>query len=151
MSTAINTIDHTELSRRARLRLLRMHYDAGVGHIGGNLSALDANADYLVRVTAPNRIPTQYNLSFDLADGADPAENEVDMARKADVVRRDVIVGGDGNDVISTGDGNARLIGGDGNDDLSAGAGHEALPRSCSWRSWFASRPGSTTSRPSTP
>ena len=27
---------------RARLRLLKMHYDAGVGHIGGNLSALDA-------------------------------------------------------------------------------------------------------------
>ena len=26
---------------RARLRLLQMHYEAGVGHIGGNLSALD--------------------------------------------------------------------------------------------------------------
>ena len=25
----------------ARKRLLRMHYEAGVGHIGGNLSALD--------------------------------------------------------------------------------------------------------------
>ena len=31
-----------ELSRTARLRLLKMHYTAGVGHIGGNLSALDA-------------------------------------------------------------------------------------------------------------
>lgn len=31
-----------ELRKRARLRLLRMHYEAGVGHIGGNLSALDA-------------------------------------------------------------------------------------------------------------
>lgn len=30
------------LVQRARLRLLRMHYEAGVGHIGGNLSALDA-------------------------------------------------------------------------------------------------------------
>lgn len=30
------------LLRRAKLRLLRMHYDAGVGHIGGNLSALHA-------------------------------------------------------------------------------------------------------------
>lgn len=28
--------------RRARKRLLRMHYESGVGHIGGNLSALDA-------------------------------------------------------------------------------------------------------------
>lgn len=27
--------------RTARLRLLRMHYESGVGHIGGNLSALD--------------------------------------------------------------------------------------------------------------
>jgi transketolase len=27
---------------RARVRLLQMHFDAGVGHIGGNLSALDA-------------------------------------------------------------------------------------------------------------
>ena len=30
-----------ELSRTTRLRLLKMHYTAGVGHIGGNLSALD--------------------------------------------------------------------------------------------------------------
>lgn len=27
---------------RARLRLVRMHYESGVGHLGGNLSALDA-------------------------------------------------------------------------------------------------------------
>jgi len=32
----------TEDSNRARQRLLRMHYESGVGHIGGNLSALDA-------------------------------------------------------------------------------------------------------------
>ena len=31
-----------ELARMARKRLLKMHYEAGVGHIGGNLSALDA-------------------------------------------------------------------------------------------------------------
>jgi transketolase len=29
-----------DLLRRARLRLLQMHYESGVGHIGGNLSAL---------------------------------------------------------------------------------------------------------------
>ncbi|MEW6641282.1 MAG: transketolase [Pseudomonadota bacterium] len=28
--------------KRARQRLLQMHYDSGVGHIGGNLSAIDA-------------------------------------------------------------------------------------------------------------
>jgi transketolase len=32
----------TEDFNRARQRLLRMHYESGVGHIGGNLSALDA-------------------------------------------------------------------------------------------------------------
>ena len=32
---------HTDRRRSARSRLLRMHFEAGVGHIGGNLSALD--------------------------------------------------------------------------------------------------------------
>jgi transketolase len=31
-----------ELAKRARKRLLQMHFEAGVGHIGGNLSAMDA-------------------------------------------------------------------------------------------------------------
>ncbi len=30
-----------EVSRRARLRLLKMHYESKVGHIGGNLSSID--------------------------------------------------------------------------------------------------------------
>ena len=34
--------DTEALARTAKLRLLRMHYESGVGHIGGNLSALDA-------------------------------------------------------------------------------------------------------------
>jgi transketolase len=33
--------DFQELLRRTKLRLLEMHYESGVGHIGGNLSALD--------------------------------------------------------------------------------------------------------------
>lgn len=35
------TISERDL-KRARLRLLQMHFEAGVGHIGGNLSCLDA-------------------------------------------------------------------------------------------------------------
>ncbi len=31
-----------DLARKAKRRLLQMHFDAGVGHIGGNLSALDS-------------------------------------------------------------------------------------------------------------
>jgi transketolase len=34
------TLD-TQLLRQVKLRLLKMHFDAGVGHIGGNLSAID--------------------------------------------------------------------------------------------------------------
>lgn len=33
--------DITDAIQRSRLRLLRMHYESQVGHIGGNLSALD--------------------------------------------------------------------------------------------------------------
>ena len=36
-----SVISQTELAR-ARSRLLQMHFESGVGHIGGNLSALDA-------------------------------------------------------------------------------------------------------------
>ncbi len=35
-------MNFSELRKKARLRLLKMHYEAKVGHIGGNLSALDS-------------------------------------------------------------------------------------------------------------
>jgi transketolase len=41
------------LIRRARLRLLQMHYESGVGHIGGNLSALDLMVSLHHQVMAP--------------------------------------------------------------------------------------------------
>jgi transketolase len=34
--------DLQSLARRARCRLLRMHYESRIGHLGGNLSAIDA-------------------------------------------------------------------------------------------------------------
>ena len=37
----IEQADATGLIQRAKLRLLEMHYQSKVGHIGGNLSALD--------------------------------------------------------------------------------------------------------------
>ena len=40
-STRERTETWSELRRRARLRLLRMHFESRVGHIGGNLSCLD--------------------------------------------------------------------------------------------------------------
>ncbi len=36
-----HSVPITDLRRRAKLRLLEMHYESRVGHIGGNLSALD--------------------------------------------------------------------------------------------------------------
>ena len=39
--TSLKTARLTELRRQAKLRLLQMHYESQVGHIGGNLSALD--------------------------------------------------------------------------------------------------------------
>jgi transketolase len=42
MATPNDSLAHFhQLQRQARLRLLRMHYESGVGHIGGNLSCLD--------------------------------------------------------------------------------------------------------------
>lgn len=41
-STVTGSAPTPETIRQARLRLLQMHFEAGVGHIGGNLSALDA-------------------------------------------------------------------------------------------------------------
>ena len=35
-------MEFNELVKKAKLRLLRMHYESRIGHIGGNLSALDA-------------------------------------------------------------------------------------------------------------
>lgn len=40
--------------RDAKLRLLRMHYESGVGHIGGNLSALDLLMCLYHRVLGPD-------------------------------------------------------------------------------------------------
>ena len=56
-----------ELLRTAKLRLLRMHYESGVGHIGGNLSALDILMSLYHRVLRP---PDAFILSKGHAAGA---------------------------------------------------------------------------------
>jgi len=48
--SAFESMDPAELARMARARLLRMHFEAKVGHIGGNLSALDAMLHLHLRV-----------------------------------------------------------------------------------------------------
>lgn len=45
--------DLRAISRRARRRLLRMHFESGIGHLGGNLSSLDAMLTLYHRVKRP--------------------------------------------------------------------------------------------------
>ncbi len=48
--------DMQPLLRQARQRLLQMHYDSNVGHIGGNLSSLDAMVLLHLRVLGPDDV-----------------------------------------------------------------------------------------------
>src|SRR6185295_9937374 len=50
--------------------------------------------EYLIRITSPNRVPTQYDLFFELGDGVDSslAANTVSLTAKKTVNRRDVII-----------------------------------------------------------
>jgi len=56
-----------EILRKARLRLLKMHFESGVGHIGGNLSALDMMLTLHHRVMGPD---DEFVLSKGHAAGA---------------------------------------------------------------------------------
>jgi transketolase len=56
-----------EIIQKARLRLLRMHFEAGVGHIGGNLSSLELMLTLHHRVMGPD---DQFILSKGHAAGA---------------------------------------------------------------------------------
>ena len=62
-----STLTWDQLSRAARLRLLRMHYESGVGHIGGNLSCLDLMLVLHQEVIGPD---DQFVLSKGHAAGA---------------------------------------------------------------------------------
>ena len=100
-----------------------------------DLAGLTANTPYLIRVTSPNRVPTEYDLTFegveesasDLDDTidddsvVDPAIAIVSVANKLDPVRRDVIVGGPGHDALQGGPGPDWIFGGPGNDVITGG------------------------------
>ena len=71
-----------------------------------------------------NRIPTRYTLVFDVDDGAGLAM--LDLGTRSDFVRRDVLLGGEGNDVLWGGPGEDWIFGGLGNDVLAGGADRQA-------------------------
>ena len=54
--TTADRLAYEKLRCRARLRLLRMHFESGVGHIGGNLSCLDLLLCLYHYVLRPNDV-----------------------------------------------------------------------------------------------
>ena len=89
-------------------------------------SKIDPNRTYLLKVEN-NKIPTIYDLTFNLANRADTtALPTTDMSLRKDVTRRDVILGGKGEDVLLGGAGEDWIFGGEGNDVLSGGKDRQA-------------------------
>ncbi len=96
---------------------------AGTTTAALDLSGLSANTNYWVEVRSQNLVPTRYDLSL-LLPGADVSE--VRLGRSDTVVRRDVILGGSGNDVLSGGSGEDWIFGQAGNDVLTGGLDRQA-------------------------
>lgn len=98
---------------------------AGLGQIGLNLqpepgqAAIKPGQTYFVQVRSENKAPTVYDLTLNLGDGAKPVE--FDLGARQDLVRRDVLLGGEGNDALIGGPSEDWIFGGPGNDILSGG------------------------------
>ncbi len=87
--------------------------------LGGSLVS---GQPYLLRVSSAAAIPTQYDLAIDLAEGRPIGLITVPLGVQSNTfLRRDVLVGGPGNDVLSGGPSEDWVIGGEGNDVLSGG------------------------------
>ncbi len=94
------------------------------GSIG--LNGLVPDVTYLLRVTTPNEVPTPYSLRLNLTGTTNPANlaamPKIDLAVRSDVTeRRDIIMGGVGDDILRGGAGEDWIIGGAGNDVLTGG------------------------------
>lgn len=97
---------------------------------GSNSQVSLANRDtgvYFLQVSTPNRLPTVYNLGFDLDLAGDTAASAIGLADTSfHVNRRDVITGGEGHDVLIGGLGEDWIFGGEGNDVISGGLDRQA-------------------------
>jgi len=89
----------------------------------GRVTGLLANVDYWLRIDSPNKVPTIYSLKFQLSQ---PDVQEVQLGTRSDAKRRDVIIGGTGDDVLSGGPGEDWIFGNDGNDVLTGGMDRNA-------------------------
>ncbi len=82
------------------------------------IPALEAGRTYFIQVKSVNLVPTVYDIRL-ILDAEQPAL--VAMGRSANPLRRDVILGGDGNDALQGGPSEDWIFGNDGNDILSGG------------------------------
>ena len=73
---------------------------------------------YLLRVGTSDT-PTIYGIEFDFATRDNPAS--VDLSLRSDFVRRDILLGGPGDDKLLGGPGEDWILGGDGDDIISGG------------------------------
>ena len=79
--------------------------------------------EYLLKVSSPRQVPTEYDLTIRI-DNVDPVVES--FTTRTDVVRRDVILGGPGNDILIGGAGEDWILGEEGNDVLSGGYDRQA-------------------------
>ena len=84
---------------------------------------IGAGETYFIRVESRNRAPTIYGLSLILDDGE---VDRIDLGARGDLVRRDVIIGGAGDDRLSGGFSEDWIFGGQGNDVISGGLDRQA-------------------------
>jgi len=97
---------------------------SGPGGSELSLAGLAPGVSYYAKVEAPGRNPTVYDLQFVL-DDREPVE--VDLGVRSDsATRRDVIIGGEGNDMLAGGPGEDFIFGGPGNDVLTGGLDRHA-------------------------
>ena len=87
-----------------------------------DLAGLNAG-DYLLKVSSPRAIPTVYDLTFKLGSDTPEIRN---LSTRTETVRRDVILGGAGNDVLQGGAGEDWIFGQAGNDVLTGGYDRQA-------------------------
>ncbi|HEX2473147.1 MAG TPA: calcium-binding protein, partial [Lacipirellulaceae bacterium] len=90
------------------------------------LSSLTPGTKYWLQVASPNIVPTIYALDFVLPNGGPALPQPVELGIRSDAVRKDIILGGSGNDVLAGGPGEDFVFGGIGNDVLTGGLDRQA-------------------------
>ena len=88
-----------------------------------DISALQADTEYWVEVRSQNLVPTRYDIGLILLDGS---VSDIRLGRSDTVVRRDVILGGAGNDVLAGGPNEDWIFGQSGNDVITGGLDRQA-------------------------